>query len=56
MTIMADGNSGILGVGDGEVDEVTIGVAVGVLPTLKAALAVANVAPLLVSTAPAEIV
>ncbi len=58
VTIMADGNSGILGVVDGEDDEVTVGVevGVGVLPTLKVALAVANVAPLLASTAPTEIV
>ena len=65
VTIMADGNSGVLGVG--EVDgrgEVAVGVAagvgdgvgVGVLSTLKAAEAVATVAPLEAATAVTEIV
>ena len=62
VTIMADGNSGVSGVG--ELDERGVGVAVGVddgvgvgvLPTLKVATAVAAVAPVEAVIAAAEIV
>jgi len=57
--IAVDGNSGISGVGDVEGGEVTVGVTVGVgvgvLPTLKVAVAVASVVPLVGSIASAEI-
>ena len=48
---MTDGNSGVSGVGDGEM--VAVGVGVEVLPTLKVAEARASVTPLV---AAAEIV